>query len=88
MFLDKEKENSVSIFLKCDKELEIERRINRGAFSNEKTHEDVISQFAERNSQYKANIEPHADEYDITLESLKDFSFNVVKDSSELVLDK
>lgn len=77
VFLDKE--NSISIFLKCDNELEIERRTSRASFSNEQSKEDVIHQFEERNSQYRANIEPYAEKHDIILESQRDFSFNIIK---------
>ncbi|MCT4590556.1 MAG: hypothetical protein N4A71_22200 [Carboxylicivirga sp.] len=86
VFLNKKKEISINIFMKCSKEIEIARRIKRGKFSNEKNAEEVRKKFAERNSQYKANIEPFANEYEIELESLEDFSLNVVRDDDNCLI--
>lgn len=77
VFLDKKDIDSMSVFIHCDKEIEIERRINRAQFSNEKKAEDVYKKYDERNSQYEANIAPHIEEHDMLLESLSNFSFKV-----------
>lgn len=80
VFLDKNKNQSVTVFMQCSPELEIARRIKRARFSNEKNEEEVRRQFAERNSQYKAMIEPHMKEYGLVLESIEDFSLKVIRD--------
>lgn len=83
VFLDKN--NSVSIFLRCNEDVEISRRIGRGQFSNEKSEEEVKAWFAERNSQYKTFVEPHISDYDLLLESRGDFSFDVIRDDDEIL---
>jgi uridine kinase len=74
VFLEQDKQNSISIFI------EIIRRTQRAKFSNEKDANEVRKNFEERNNQYKSNIEPHIPEYDIILESIEDFSLNIIKD--------
>lgn len=86
VFLNKDKEKSLSIFMQCDKEVEITRRIKRGKHSNEKSEEEVRIKFRERDSQYKTFIEPHIHEHDLVLESLKDFSVNVIRDNYKVIL--
>ncbi|MGV8086353.1 MAG: zeta toxin family protein [Candidatus Woesearchaeota archaeon] len=86
VFLEKKKSDSVSIFLQCNKELEIKRRIKRARTSNEKNAKEVRKNFNERNSQYESNIQPHINTYDIVLESLEDFSLNIIKDKSNILL--
>ena len=85
VFLGKKKSNSISIFLRCKKELEINRRIKRAEKSNEKTAKEVKKYFDERNSQYEANIKPHMREHDIILESIEDFSLDVIKDNFNIL---
>jgi uridine kinase len=79
VFLEKDARRSVCIFMQCSKELEIARRVQRGRFSNEQNEAQVLKNFAERNSQYKAMIEPHIAEYGLVLESLEDYSLRVVR---------
>lgn len=79
-FLEKEQDNSVSIFLWCKKKLEIDRRMKRGRLDNEKNIKDIKKIFDERNSQFKAIIKPHISEYPIILESIEDFSLNIIRD--------
>jgi uridine kinase len=79
VFLEKDAERSVCIFMQCSKELEIARRIQRARFSNEKDEAAVLKNFDERNSQYKAMIEPHIMEYGLVLESLEDYSLSVTR---------
>lgn len=86
VFLDKKKSNSTSIFMECSNEIEIARRIKRGKFSNEQNAEEVHKKFSERNSQYKANIEPHKKEYGVVLESLEDYSVNILRDDDKILL--
>ena len=80
VFLEKEKANSVSIFLICKEELEIDRRIKRARADNETTPEEVKKSFNVRNSQFEAIITPHIPEYDIVLESMEDFSLICIRD--------
>lgn len=84
VYLDKNADNSYSIFMQCSKEIEIDRRINRAKFSNEKNAEEVHKKYAERNSQFKANIEPHKVEYGLVLESLEDYSLDVIRDDYKI----
>ena len=86
VFLNKNKSNSIGIFMQCSKEVEIARRIKRGQFSNEQNTEEVYKKYAERNSQYKANIEPHIMEYGIVLESIEDYALNVIRDEYKILL--
>lgn len=85
VFLDKKETNSVSIFMQCSKEIELARRIKRGQFSNEKNAEEVHKKYAERNSQYETNIEPHMMDYKIVLESMEDFSLQVMRDDYKIL---
>ena len=86
VFLDKNESNSFSIFMQCSKEIELARRIKRGQFSNEKNAEEVHKKYAERNSQYRANIEPHMKECKIVLESMEDFTLLVILDVYNILL--
>ncbi len=86
VFLRKNKRNSVSIFMQCKKDLEIDRRIKRARFSNERNAKEVRNKFDERNSQYEANIKPHMPEYDIILESIEDFSLNIIRDKFDILV--
>ena len=79
VFLEKDPKRSICIFMQCSKELEIARRIQRARFSNEQNEAQVLKNFDERNSQYKAMIEPHIAEYGLVLESLEDYSLRVVR---------
>jgi hypothetical protein len=72
--------------MQCSKEIEIERRIKRGRFSNEKNEDEVRNKYDERNSQYKSIIEPHISEYGLVLESIGDFSLNVIRDDYAILL--
>jgi len=85
VYLDKDVDNSVSIFMQCSNEIEIARRANRARFSNEQSEDEVRRQFAERNSQYKALIEPHMIEFGLVLESLEDFSLRSIRDDYGLL---
>ncbi len=78
--MKKNKNTSLGIFIKCGNEIEIARRIKRKNHSNEQTSKEVYEKFSERNSQYKVNVEPHKKEYNLLLESLKDYSLNVLRD--------
>jgi uridine kinase len=85
VFLEKEKSNSLSVFLFCGKELEIARRIKRARADNEKNIDEINKSFDERNSQYEAIVKPHISEYDLVLESMQDFSLYVVRDDLDVL---
>ena len=81
VFLNKNVPNAISIFMTCDKDTEIERRINRKQFSNEQSKEEIEKAFVERNSQFMANIMPYEKEAELSLVSNLDFSVTVIRDS-------
>ena len=81
VFLNKNVPNAISIFMTCDKNTEIERRINRKQFSNEQSKEEIEKAFVERNSQFMANIMPYEKEAELSLVSNLDFSVTVIRDS-------
>lgn len=79
-------DKSLSVFIYCSKEVEIDRRVKRAKFSNEQNREDVEKQYLERNRQFESIILPYKDKHDLVLESLSDFSFNVKKDDCNILL--
>lgn len=85
VYVDHPKGVSLSIFMRCSKEVEIERRVNRARFSNEQSRSDVEKQYDERNKQFESIILPYADQHDLLLESCEDYSCNVIKDSLNIV---
>lgn len=87
VFLDRDHSDSISIFLKCQPEVEIARRIKRKESSSEQTEAEIRQSFTERHSQYKTYIEPHEAEHELVLESLEDHSFNIIRDSNGVLLD-
>ena len=78
-------EDSISIFMRCSKENEIERRIMRAKYSNEQNREEVERQYEERNCQFESVILPYMDQHDLILVSQKDFSLNVVEDKLSVI---
>ncbi len=86
VFLDKNSTPSVCVYMRCSKDLEIARRVKRARFSNEQNQNDVLNAYEERNSQYRALIEPHVSEYGLLLESLEDYRLQVLRDDSALPL--
>lgn len=86
VFLERDASRSVCIFMQCSAEIEVARRIQRARFSNEQNEAEVLKNFAERNSQYKAMIEPHKMEYGLVLESLEDYSLGVIRNDYAIPL--
>ena len=84
VFLEKDSDRSLSIFLQCQPEIEMARRVKRGKFSNEQSGLEVHKSFAERNSQYRTMVEPHKIEHGLVLESLEDFSISVIRDDDRI----
>jgi uridine kinase len=85
VFLDKCQSKSISIFMECEKEVEVSRRIKRAKFSNEKDSDEVIKKYDERNSQYKANIEPFKKDFDVILESQDNFDLLITIDNLDIL---
>lgn len=85
VFLDKNKSNSISIFMQCTAEIEIERRIGRARFSNEQDPTAVRKSYEERNSQFEASIIPYKNEHDLTLESQEDYTILITHDALDLL---
>lgn len=79
-FLKKE-ESTYGIFVMCDFNVEVDRRINRARdgetdLSREKVEEKAV----ERNEQFEVTILPEKNKFDLELWSLPDYSFRVDRD--------
>ena len=71
VFLDKDKDKSLTIFLKCNTENEIQRRKSR----TEQLNRDPIELYSEeRSSQYRVNILSHENEFDLIIENDEEFN--------------
>lgn len=81
VYIDKDPADSISIFMTCSKECEIERRIKRAKYSNEQDRASVEREYDDRNRQFLSIIMPYKEKHDLILESLKDFSLIINKDS-------
>ena len=80
VFLDKNPNNSLSIFMTCSEDVEIKRRLQRKRFSNEQNIDDIKRDYVVRNSQFICNILPHLDEHELYFESKEDYSLVVKVD--------
>ena len=76
VFLEKDKENSLTILLKCDKENEIKRREVRTKELNRKAIELYDEK---RSSQYRVNVLSHEDEFDLVISNDEEFSYKIEK---------
>lgn len=79
VYLDRSNESAFSVFLECENDVEKQRRIERGQYSNEMSQEAVSQNFSDRNSQYRTFIDPHRNEFDLILKSLEDFTLRILK---------
>ncbi len=84
-FLGIDDEESLRIYMKCTGEVEVSRRVGRGLYSNEKSEEDVLKNFEDRDSQFRAFVEPLMDKFGLVIESNEDYSLSIIKDSYNLV---
>ena len=76
VFLEKDKEKSLSILLKCNKENEIKRRKERTKSLNR----DAIELYdKKRSSQYKVNVLSHENEFNLIIENDKYFNYEIIK---------
>ena len=76
---------TLTIFMECSKDVEIARRVQRARSENEKDLAAAEKSYEVRNSQFKANILPHACEFDIELHSDEDYGLVVKKDIMEVL---
>jgi len=77
VFLEKDKTKSLSILLKCDKENEIKRRINR----TKELKRDSIELYDEkRSSQYRVNVLSHEEEFDLIIVNDENFNYDIKKE--------
>lgn len=76
---------TLTIFMECSKDVEIARRVQRARSENEKDLAAAEKSYEVRNSQFKANILPHASEFDIELHSDEDYRLVVKKDTMKVL---
>lgn len=75
VFLEKEGDKSLTILLKCNRENEIKRRIDR----TKKLNRDVIELYDEkRSSQYRVNVLSHQTEFDLIIINDENFNYEIV----------
>lgn len=75
VFLEKA-ENSLSVYLKCSKEEEIKRRIER---TREKGWHAIELYDEDRSSQFKVFVEPLAEQFDVVVESGENYDLTILK---------
>ena len=75
VFLEKA-ENSLSVYLKCSKEEEIKRRIERTA---EKQWHSIELYDENRSSQFRVFVEPLAEQFDVVVESGENYDLTILK---------
>lgn len=76
VFLEKNKEKSLTILLKCDKENEIKRREVRTKELNRKAIELYDEK---RSSQYRVNVLSHESEFDLVISNDEEFNYIIEK---------
>lgn len=75
VFLEKDKEKSLTIFLKCDQEQEIIRRKNR----TKELNRDTIELYDEkRSSQYRVNVLKYENDFDFIIINDENFNYNII----------
>lgn len=76
VFLEKEKEKSLTILLKCDKENEIKRRLER----TRNLERDASELYDEkRSSQYRVNVLSRENDFDLVVTSDEVFNYKIEK---------
>ena len=76
-FLEKDKNKSLSILLKCDKDVQI-RRMEERTKQLKRDSRELYDE--KRASQYRVNILVKQDEFDIVIVNDKDFNYKIVKE--------
>ena len=73
--------NAFNIFLMCNFEIEVNRRISRARNGEHILfHEEIEKECNERNEQFKAIILPESKKFDLELSSQEDYSLNIKRD--------
>lgn len=75
VFLEKNKEQSLTILLKCNKENEIERRKIR---TKELKRNDIELYDEKRSSQYRVNVLSHEKEFDLVIINDEEFNYEIL----------
>lgn len=73
-FLEKDKEKSLTILLKCNKENEIKRRKIR---TKELNRNNIELYDEKRSSQYRVNVLSHESEFDLVIENDEEFNYKI-----------
>lgn len=77
VFLEKNNNKSLTIFLKCNLENETKRR----KFRTEQLNRDPIELYSkERSSQYRVNVLSHENEFDLIIENDEEFNYRIIDD--------
>lgn len=75
VFLEKNKEESLTILLKCNKENEIQRRKIR---TKELKRNDIELYDEKRSSQYRVNVLSHEKEFDLVIINDEEFNYEIL----------
>lgn len=76
VFLEKDKEKSLTILLKCNKENEISRRFAR---TKELNRRSVELYDEKRSSQFRVNVLSHENEFNLIIENDENFNYEIIK---------
>lgn len=80
-FLEKN-EMAYGIFLTCEREIEVSRRIDRARNGEiNLSREEIEKKCIERNEQFEATVLPEKYKFDLELQSLADYSLRVERDN-------
>ena len=77
-FMEKNKDDSISIFITCSKEVEEKRRAER--LETHKERESIELYDENRSSQFRAFVQPKSTEFDIIAESGEDYDIKINED--------
>ena len=79
-FLEKNK-NAFGIFIMCNREIEVDRRISRARDGEQNlSREEVENKCNERNEQFEAFILPERNKFELELSSIEDYTLVVDRD--------
>ena len=80
IFLQKDREKSLNILLKCDKENEIKRRKNR-TIDLKRNSKELYDEL--RASQYRLNVLSREEEFDMIVSNDEDFNYQLIRSNKE-----
>jgi uridine kinase len=75
----------LSIFVYCDEEVELKRRLNRDFEERNIGREKIINDFRLRRTQYEVHVHPNRKKYNIIAKSLGDYSILIEKDEKGIL---